>query len=58
MRKVLSSERLDLLIMTEAVAQRCPVSCSYELHKIHMKTLVPESLFLETEACNFILKRL
>ena len=52
MRKVLCSERFCLLIMTESVTQKCSVKKVFlKLHKVHMKTPVPEPLFsLETLA--------
>ena len=46
MRKVLFSQRFCLLIMTDVVTQKCSVKKVFlKLHKVHMKTPVPESLF-------------
>ena len=43
--------------MTEAVAHRCSVKKGFlRIHKIHMKTPVPQSLFSGAEVCIFIKK--
>ena len=44
--------------MTEAVTHSCSVKKVFleTSHKIHMETPVPESLFSQAAACNFIKK--
>ena len=60
MRKVLCSERFCLLIMTEAVAQRCSVKKVFleTSQNSHENACARDSVISEAEACNFMKKEI